>query len=48
MSCYLCEAVYNMEITPWFHLTTDLQVVQSQSDDDDPAIIVGLRGVIDL
>jgi porin len=42
------ELYYNAEITPWFHLTGDLQIVQNENGDDDPAIIVGLRAVIDL
>ncbi len=42
------EIYYNIEITPWFHLTADLQVVQNQNDDDDPGVIVGFRGVIDF
>ena len=42
------ELYYNYEVTPWFHLTTDLQYVQNHNADDDPAIIVGLRGVIEF
>lgn len=42
------ELYYNVEITPWFHLTPSLQVVQSQNYNDDAAVIVGLRGVIDF
>ena len=42
------ELYYNYEVTPWFHLTTDVQYVQNHNADDDPAVIVGLRAVIDL
>ncbi len=42
------ELYYNAEITPWFHLTGVLQVVQNQNGSDDPAIILGLRAVIDF
>jgi porin len=40
------ELYYNAEITPWFHLTPSMQVIQNSNDSDDPAVIVGLRGVI--
>jgi len=42
------ELYYNVEMTPWFHLTPNLQVVQNQNDDDDPAVIAGIRAVIDF
>lgn len=42
------ELYYNAEITPWFHLTGDVQFVQDASDDDNPAVILGLRAVIDF
>lgn len=42
------ELYYNAEITPWFHLTGDIQIVQNQNDTDDPAIILGLRGVLEF
>ena len=42
------EVYYNAEITPWFHLTADLQVIQNQNTDDDPGIILGLRAVMDF
>ena len=42
------ELYYNAEITPWFHLTADLQIIDNERDDDDTAIILGLRGKIDL
>ncbi len=42
------EVYYNAAITPWFHLTGDLQVVNNQNVADDPAVILGLRAKIDL
>ncbi len=42
------ELYYNAEITPWFHLTGDVQVVQNENDDDDPGVILGLRGVLEF
>ncbi len=38
----------NAEITPWLHLTGDLHVVQNQNGNDDPAVILGLRAVMDF
>ena len=43
-----CELYYNAAITPWFHLTADLQIIDNQNVADDTAVIVGLRGKIDL
>jgi len=42
------EVYYNAEITPWFHLTADLQVVEPADQGDDTAVVLGLRGKIDL
>lgn len=42
------ELYYNAAITPWFHLTSDSQVVDNENDGDDPALILGLRAKIDL
>jgi porin len=42
------ELYYNYEVTPWFHLTTDLQYVQNHNADDDPGLILGLRGVLEF
>lgn len=42
------EAYYNAEITPWFHLTADLQVVQPAEQNNDTAVVLGLRGKLDL
>ena len=42
------ELYYNAAITPWFHLTADLQFVQPAVSANDTAVVLGLRGKIDL
>jgi porin len=42
------EAYYNIELIPSVHLTGDVQYVQDIFKDDDPALIGGLRLVIDF
>ena len=42
------ELYYNAAITPWFHLTLDLQIVEPAISADDTAVVLGLRGKIDL
>jgi porin len=42
------EVYYNAAITPWFHLTADLQVVQPAELANDTAVVVGLRGKMDF
>jgi porin len=42
------ELYYNVEVTPWFHLTGDVQVVQGAQGQFDPALILGLRAVLDF
>jgi porin len=42
------ELYYNREITPWFHLTGDLQVLQNSTATTDTSLVLGLRGIIDL
>jgi porin len=42
------EVYYNAEITPWFHLTFDLQAVRPAFRPRDTAIVAGLRGKIDF
>ena len=42
------ELYYNAAITPWFHLTADVQFVQPAVSDNDTAVVLGLRGKIDL
>ena len=40
------EIYYNAAITPWFHLTGDLQVVQPGIVANDTAVVAGLRANI--
>jgi porin len=42
------ELYYNAAITPWFHLTADLQFVEPALTTNDTAVVLGLRGKIDL
>ena len=42
------ELYYNAAITPWFHLTADAQFVQPGNSANDTAIVLGLRGKIDV
>jgi hypothetical protein len=42
------ELYYNAAITPWFHLTGDVQIVDNENEVDDTAIILGLRGKLTL
>lgn len=43
------EVFYNIEVTPWFRLTPDLQVIVNPGggfDDRDVAIVYGIRGQV--
>jgi len=42
------ETFYNVQLTPWLHLTANIQYAQNEQKSDDPAVIPGLRLVIDL
>lgn len=42
------ELYYNATVTPWFHLTGDLQVIENERVSDDTALILGIRASIDL
>ncbi len=42
------EVYYNAEITPWFHLTGDLQVINPGPQALDTAVVLGLRAKIDF
>lgn len=42
------EVYYNAEINAWLHVTGDLQVVQGGFHNQDPAVILGLRAVMDF
>ncbi len=42
------EVYYNAEIVPWFHLTTDLQVIHPAVNANDTAVVLGLRGKMEF
>jgi porin len=42
------ELYYNFEVTPWAHLSADLQFVQNENRGDDIAVIPGVRFVVDF
>jgi porin len=42
------ETYYNAAITPWFHLTADLQVVEPADVNKDTALVLGLRANFNL
>ena len=42
------EMYYNFALTPWAHLSADLQFAQNQNQGDDVAVIPGVRLVIDF
>ncbi len=45
---YGVEVYYNVAVTPWCHVTGDLQVVEPSTRALDTAVIVGLRMKIDF
>lgn len=42
------EMYYNYEVTPWLHVTPDLQIIVPARDEVDTAILLGIRAVIEL
>ncbi len=42
------EVYYNAAVTPWFHLTADLQVIEPALQTNDTAVVFGIRGKISL
>jgi len=42
------ELYYNAEISPWMHVTGDMQLVSNQNASDSTAVILGVRAVIDF
>jgi porin len=42
------ELYYNAAVTPWFHLTADLQIIEPADTAIDTAVVIGLRGKIDF
>ncbi|GMV82889.1 MAG: hypothetical protein AMXMBFR7_40730 [Planctomycetota bacterium] len=42
------EAFYNAQITPWFHVTADLQYIDTGLPNADNGLVLGLRSKIDF
>ena len=42
------EFYYNVAVTPWLHITPDLQVIDPFKERADTAIVAGLRGKVDF
>ena len=42
------EVFYNLGVTPWCHLTTDLQVITPVLERADTSLVLGLRAKIDF
>jgi porin len=42
------EFYYNAEVSPWFHLTPNIQLVSNQNESDSTAVILGLRTVMNF
>ena len=45
---YGFELYYNIAINKWLHLSADLQLVQNEREEDDLAVIPGIRLVMDF
>ena len=37
------ELFYNAAVTPWFHVTPDLQILDPAQSHTAPALLVGIR-----
>ena len=42
------EIYYKFSVTPSFHLTADMQVIDSQNVGDDTAVVLSLRAKLEL
>lgn len=42
------EVFYNIEVTPWFHLSPDFQVIESPRNAIDTIYITGIRALLDF
>jgi porin len=42
------ELYYNAELAPWMHVTGDVQLVKNINQNDETAVILGLRAVMDF
>ena len=43
-----CEIYYNFELTPWFHVTPDFQIIDPAANAVETNFITGIRFMIDL
>jgi porin len=43
---HVAEAYYNAAVTPWFHVTTDIQVIRGGFSGADTALVLGIRAKI--
>jgi len=43
---HVVEAFYNVAVTPWFHVTTDLQIIRGGFSGADTALFIGTRAKI--
>jgi porin len=37
------EGYYNIEVTPWLHITPNFQIINPSNEQTDTAAIIGLR-----
>ena len=42
------EVFYNIEVTPWLHVTPDFQIIDASLERIDTAYIAGIRVKVDL
>jgi porin len=42
------ELYYNLAVTPWFHITPDVQFVDPFRERVDESVMIGVRGKIDF
>ncbi len=42
------EVFYNIEVTPWLHITPDIQVINPSNENVDTAVVMGVRAKIDF
>ncbi len=42
------EMFYNIEVTPWFHLTPDFQIIEPGRTAVDTVYINGIRALLDF
>jgi porin len=42
------ELFYDVAVTPWYHLTTDLQVIRPILEEANTSVVIGLTCKIDF